>query len=122
MINKYLLDGRKEEREGMREGRRKEERKEEGIVIAHRQSANVRYNKVHASKPHFWAGIDAGSFVAQKQMGRLELHPLHTPSSPEWGQQVAGCCVVVSRSQEAAFTSAHYSWFPAPGKVIFSIG
>lgn len=55
-----------------------------------------------------------------RYMGKLELYPLHTPSPPEWGQQVAACCLV-SRSQESAFTSVLCSWLPASGKVIFCI-
>ena len=97
---------------GKREGRR-----EEGIVTAHRQSMNVRYNELHPSTAHFWAEMDAGSFVAQKQThGKV---PAVSPS-PSLPTRVAGCCLV-SKSQESVFASALCSWSPGLGRVISGI-
>lgn len=102
-------------REGESEGGRREGRRKEGIVTAHRQSTNVRYNELHGSKLHFWAETDAGSFVAREQIhGRFQLYPLHPPSPREW--QVAAW---FQGPSEPVFTSALCSWSPALGRVIF---
>lgn len=50
---------------------------------------------MHGSKPHFWARIDAGSFVAQKQIhGEAQVippsHSLLTRVGPAGGRLLLG--------------------------------
>lgn len=75
--------------------------------------------ELHNCKPHFWARIDAGSFVLCLEAEDSHCSPFFaTPTVGQAGGKVAGCSLA-SGSQEPAFTSTSQSWPPARRKAIF---
>lgn len=76
---------------------------------------------VHNCKPHFWARIDAGSFVLCLKAEDSHCSPFFpTATVGQAGGKAAGCCLA-SESQEPAFTSTSQSCPPARGKAIFCV-